>query len=370
METILSIESRWLSENNKRRQLWPLVLGAYAALVVHIVFLAVFFAHNVTPLFYFNLFSITAFALIIYVVVKKQAFRFSMMLATIEIYLHQMLATYYLGWDYGFQYYLLSIPVYLLLGDFRHRMTPVLISFFVVISIIAVYLFSLDHTPEYNLGNLEPWVSIINLVSVAILLAVYTGIFTTTSRALDTAMKQSQKDIELLYEAATIDDMTKLYNRMHSRTIIEMWLKQAYQDQKHFTVAFMDVDNFKQINDRLGHETGDDVLKHIARLLNDTIKENGLVARWGGEEFLVALPKAEETEAKAFLENIRQVIENNPFTGKNICTPLTITIGAVHLKNFRHKKELGELLKIADIALYEGKTTTKNRVVFRTSSQF
>ena len=302
---------------------------------------------------------------------KKQAFGLGMLVATVEIYTHQVLAMYYLGWDYGFQYYLLCIPVYILLGGFRLRTPTVLISLLIIFSLIICFVMSQYNVPQYNIAEHQEMINFLNLIGASLIITFYIGIISSTSSALNHAVKQSQEDIKLLYQAATIDDMTQLYNRMHSKNIIKMWLDQAYKEKKPFTLAFIDADNFKQINDNLGHETGDAVLQHIAKLLKSKIADtNGLVARWGGEEFLIALPNTPEHKAKDILEDIRATVASSPYTTDEFCTKLTMTIGAVHLANFNRKKELKDLLKTADIAMYEGKLSTKNRLIFRHISQF
>ncbi len=369
MDSILPIQQRWQNENRERRQLWPIILGAYSALIFHIGFLIIFFIYGVTPLFYFNIISIVVFALIIYVLLKQQAFRFSMLVASLEIYLHQLLAVYYLGWEYNFQLYLIAIPVFLFLGEFKNKLTPLLLSVLVIFSIVLAYFVSLEHSAEYDLGSLKEVAPIFNMVAIAVLLAFYTGIFSSSSKSFHNTLQQSQKDIELLYQAATIDDLTKLPNRLHAQNLIEMWLKQSIQDEKPMTIAFIDLDNFKQINDQFGHETGDTVLQHVATILDEQIREHGLVARWGGEEFIAAFPNKDEHEAKSILEESRKAVVAAPYHSNEICIHLSITIGATSCSAFEQPKQLQELLKIADIALYEGKTGSKNCLVFRSHAQ-
>lgn len=364
MDKVSSIQQRWLSENRNQRSLWPLTIGAYAALLMHIAFFVIFFIYEVTPLFYFNFFSIILFAGLVYLLLRQQSTQFAMLTASTEVFIHQLLAIHYVGWEYGFQFYLLAIPVFLLLGEFQNRIIPIALSFVVIISIPLAYFYAMNHEALYSMLELKPYFALINLVSISLVVAFYIGIFAHITRTSEDALTQSQQDIAHLYEVATIDSLTQLINRMHASNLINLWHKHAHKEKKPFTLALLDIDNFKPINDKFGHDIGDEVLKHIAAILNEEVGEEGLVSRWGGEEFLIALPNYSDKQAIEVFESIRNAIVDNPFTSDDICVFLSATIGATTFFNHDINHDISSMLKAADIALYKGKTGRKNQVVF------
>lgn len=364
MDNINDIQQRWLSENLKKRQLWPLTLGSYASLIVHIVFLFIFLIYSVMPMVILNVFSIIVFSIIIYILLKSQSFKLVMALAAAEIYIHQVLAVYYVGWDYNFQLYLLAIPMFFMLGEFKRILMPLIVSMVVLFTLVILYSYTLENQASYSMGEMIHVLPIINLLFTSFLISFYTGIFTASSRLAGDSLIQSQKDIAQLYDAATIDNLTKLKNRMYASSFIEHLIRQSQSEKKPLTIALLDLDNFKQVNDQFGHDNGDRVLQHIAEILESHDEDARLVSRWGGEEFLIALSNCAQSKAQTILEEIRKSIENTPYSNKNICIPLTTTIGASCLTDFDEHKNLSTLLKQADIALYQGKSNQKNQVVF------
>jgi diguanylate cyclase len=124
-------------------------------------------------------------------------------------------------------------------------------------------------------------------------------------------------------------------------------------------VAMIDADHFKRINDRFGHQVGDDALFAIADALRDVAGQCGLVARFGGEEFVIAHTITRPDEARRCLERMRQRIAEIDLRHEGETVPLTVSIGATH----KHGLTLDDMLQRADLAVYEAKTRGRNRVV-------
>jgi len=160
--------------------------------------------------------------------------------------------------------------------------------------------------------------------------------------------------------ASRIDPLTQLYNRRH----IEERLKEEYEvflrTGQVFSIMLMDVDDFKKVNDQYGHDVGDMVLKKLSETILKSVRNYDVVARWGGEEFLVLFPRltSDHTEDRAYA--ILKAAEENPFYYKETPIPVTLSIGVATIKS---NETIRQVIKRADDALYKGKSTGKNRVI-------
>lgn len=153
------------------------------------------------------------------------------------------------------------------------------------------------------------------------------------------------------------DQLTGIANRylLHQRLRQEM---SANRTAHHsFSIMIMDVDNFKQINDAYGHAVGDQVIQETASLLNAMIREQDLVGRWGGEEFLVICPQTPEQGAMQLAEQIRKQIQQHAFV---IDTKMTVSIG---VSEYLAGEDINACIKRADDALYEAKHHGRNQTV-------
>ena len=127
----------------------------------------------------------------------------------------------------------------------------------------------------------------------------------------------------------------------------------------HFALVMIDVDNFKAINDRFGHEAGDDVLRSLARMVQNHISDLHLVARFGGEEFVILLPATDLGEARLVADQIRTLIAARPFATDNGSIRVTASFGVVASSSGIEQRAL---MAAADAALYRAKAMGRNRV--------
>lgn len=159
---------------------------------------------------------------------------------------------------------------------------------------------------------------------------------------------------------ASHDGLTRLHNRRHfDQTVTqhaEMLQAQGY------CAAMVDIDHFKQVNDRYGHAVGDRVITHVAGLLRDGLTEDALLARYGGEEFAVVLPGMTPAAALECLERIRRRIAASPLRVENQQIPVTVSIG---LSPQLPSGEVEHCLRSADESLYRAKRSGRNRLVLR-----
>lgn len=165
-----------------------------------------------------------------------------------------------------------------------------------------------------------------------------------------------------LRQLATIDDMTKLPNRRHFLSELEAEHARIRRGAIPCTsVLMIDVDRFKKINDRYGHDAGDQTLRHIARLFRESIRSVDGAGRLGGEEFAIYLSGADSETATAVAERLRRRIEASPaiHDGKSIDVTISIGLNEISLTT----STIDDALKGADAALYRAKNAGRNRVV-------
>jgi diguanylate cyclase (GGDEF)-like protein len=159
-----------------------------------------------------------------------------------------------------------------------------------------------------------------------------------------------------LEQLATTDHLTLLYNRRKFDELLEYEIEKDKRYQLGLSLIYCDIDNFKNINDMHGHNVGDEILITFAMLLKESLRESDIVARWGGEEFIVLIPSKTADIAVKIAEKMRKSIEENVFL--NIGT-VTASFGVTHYINNDTKKTI---FKRVDEALYEAKENGRNCV--------
>jgi diguanylate cyclase (GGDEF)-like protein len=161
-----------------------------------------------------------------------------------------------------------------------------------------------------------------------------------------------------LTELATTDSLTRIPNRRATQDFFEKELSRAQRNNIEFSILLIDLDNFKQINDKYGHAMGDIALVKTARIFQSAIRKQDIVGRWGGEEFLIILPGTTEQNAQILAERLRSEIANAEFKNSTLTVIVTVSIG-IAFSN--HTDSMDVILKKADDALYVAKAT-KNAV--------
>jgi two-component system cell cycle response regulator len=161
---------------------------------------------------------------------------------------------------------------------------------------------------------------------------------------------------------AVIDPLTGIYNRRYASQHMLRVMERARETDGVFAVMMIDLDKFKSINDRFGHDAGDAVLREFSRRLQENIRGVDLVARFGGEEFFVAMPDIDHAAAAQAAERIRRAVENTPFPVPGGAIDVTVSVGVAIAGSADVDAEA--IIKRADCALYAAKDTGRNRVTF------
>ncbi|MBI5948064.1 MAG: diguanylate cyclase [Chloroflexi bacterium] len=165
------------------------------------------------------------------------------------------------------------------------------------------------------------------------------------------------KDLE---RTAYLDDLTGLANRRFARNFLSARQQEARDFGWHYGVVMCDIDDFKRVNDALGHDAGDDVLRMVGTTLGSAVRASDLVARWGGEEFLVVLANVSLADLARTAERMRVLVGESVCRAMGQAVAVTISAGAV-LAGAGERPE--DAVKRADAWLYEGKHAGRNRVM-------
>lgn len=164
-----------------------------------------------------------------------------------------------------------------------------------------------------------------------------------------------------LKERVEHDHLTGLYNRLALYRLLPRMLEEAQEQGKPLVVAMLDLDDFKRINDRFGHQAGDEALCFVAGLIKRILRNDDLAVRFGGEEFVIVLPATDFAKAMIPLERIlSQIAAEKILPGVD---GLTVSIGIAGYAG-RGSVDPDELIRQADEAMYQAKKLGKNRVVF------
>jgi diguanylate cyclase (GGDEF)-like protein len=159
-----------------------------------------------------------------------------------------------------------------------------------------------------------------------------------------------------LQQQADYDYLTGVYNRRGLTRSMATEINRVARYGTRLSFLLMDIDDFKQINDRHGHKTGDRVLQAICRLTRESIRQSDVLARWGGEEFAILLPEAGLQQAGLLADKLRAIIAAHEFDGVG---HITVSIGVAQ---YRLPEPEDDMLQRADMALYRAKGGNKNRV--------
>jgi len=177
-------------------------------------------------------------------------------------------------------------------------------------------------------------------------------------------LKQKNRQLEDMLtrveSLAIMDPLTGIYNRRRFETVFSSEFKRATRYKLPLSCMVIDIDHFKKVNDALGHQEGDTVLKELSQVVQSTIREVDTPARWGGEEFVVLSPNTTLENGLRAAERVRKAIANHDFTGMG-GKKVTVSIGvaAIPAADLDNQEKL---IHAADLAMYKAKKNGRNRV--------
>lgn len=214
-------------------------------------------------------------------------------------------------------------------------------------------------TETHPLETVSLLTSLSRIFSLDMSIAMGTYHKTSTARleALVSELRETQEALEV---AAQTDALTGVSNRKH---LIDSLKREIYRSKRFghpFTLMFMDIDHFKDVNDTHGHLFGDYVLKAAATLIADSTRPSNIVGRYGGEEFAAGIIECDLENAKIVAERLRAKMDQTEFSHDGITAHVTISIGLAQLSESSDTVE--DLIRDADAALYDAKETGRNKV--------
>lgn len=340
------------------------VMGTSFALV-HLFYLIFFIRINYLPMAFYNVVSVVGYMFFGMSCAQGVRFKQLYFFCLLEVPLHSVLCTLLLGWDYKFMLFMfgmipISFYIALFIEDFKHSiLIPAISSIFLTILYFVVRVAGENVPPimhktviskyEYYFTYLNTFFAFFMILSFSLLFSFEFSYiqkkYTTENIALDTY--------------ASYDTLTGLLNRRSIDSHLDQLYKEHYHDEEGFSVIMCDIDHFKSVNDTYGHDAGDYILKEVASVVSSEVRDNDIVGRWGGEEFLIILNKDKQTATK-LAERIRAQIETHEFNYKTTSLHITLTLG---VSSFHNGADIGSLIRSADKKLYRGKENGRNQVV-------
>jgi diguanylate cyclase (GGDEF)-like protein/PAS domain S-box-containing protein len=179
----------------------------------------------------------------------------------------------------------------------------------------------------------------------------------------DTSPESLRRRIALLEKLSALDPLTQLPNRRSMEAAMASRLAETRRYEVTFGVLFIDIDHFKSVNDRYGHETGDEVLRLVAKTLSRSLRPFDLSGRWGGEEFLVIILNVDDAYLEVVAERVRALIAQTRIPLDNDYLQVTVSIGGTPA---RMDDTPEALLNRADRLMYQSKMAGRNRVSLET----
>ena len=215
---------------------------------------------------------------------------------------------------------------------------------FSLISMITWYSLILYSEKEYSSGFIPLWNGLIRLTFFMFIVYALTNI---------------KEKLRLEELNADYDSLTGLLNGRGFRERLTILFPMLQRDEKKYTVAFIDLDNFKKVNDTMGHAEGDKVLKTVGEVMISNLRKSDLVSRLGGDEFIIFLPDTDINHSKTVMENMKQkldmaVEENN--------WPIGFSIGVCV---FDSATDTESAIKTTDAVMYDIKRTGKNNILYK-----
>ncbi len=331
--------------------------GCLVAAITHVAFGYLFWHHGVSSLAWANVASVLAYALSALLLRRGRTAQ-AIVLMLSEVTVHALTAVMAVGWESGFHFYLLVVIPIFLANQVNRWPVRILLALLVASAYMLLDIHWHHRPPAHPMpADVLTSLHTFNLGATIGILCVFTVLYVHLI---------SQAEARL-HELATTDSLTGLMNRRSMGAALQRLQTLRQRRPQPVTMVLVDIDHFKQLNDSHGHAVGDWALQAVADVLEIGVRDVDLLARWGGEEFLIALPDADLNAAAQVAERLRQNIAALRFPlrpsmkgGDVTEQQLTATFGLAALSP---QEAVEAAIHRADVALYQGKQGGRNRVV-------
>lgn len=189
-------------------------------------------------------------------------------------------------------------------------------------------------------------------------------------KELEEKIRELAKRNSVLEQLAITDSLTELYNKGYILQRLESEMIRSARYNEPISLIILDLDYFKKINDSFGHVAGDNILRKLAKILEESVRDVDIVARYGGEEFIVVCPNTSIGGAAILAERIRENVQNTIFHSGSFDIKLTISLGLSSMSSSSlagGEVNSSKLIEEADLALYKAKGSGRNRVAVHTN---
>ncbi len=330
--------------------------GAIAGLAAHVIFLVVVAFLGAELLAWFDAAGIVLYAVCVELA-RRDVQRLAAMVIQTEVLVHSALAVGVLGWDSGFQYYIFClIPLTIILprGSTARGVAFLVLCalLYVGLNLGARVMTPLHQVDAEALGALRAF-------NIAGTFAILSYLVLMLRRAIITVEGR-------LTDIANTDLLSGLFTRRHGLHLVEREMEHAERNGTPLAFALADIDGFKQVNDRHGHELGDHVVAAIGQRMRAGVRKDDMVARWGGDEFLLILPGVDGASARATAERVQQSVSTDPIRVSDLEIRVGMSFG---ITEYSPGETVEACIRAADAALYEGKRMGRGKVVLGTSGE-
>lgn len=265
---------------------------------------------------------------------------------------------HYFGWNIGVQHFLMLLVIMYFFSSYRTNLNKILFAVCIcTLRIILFYLYN-KRIPVWELSVAEEsLLQMLNTITIFGGISVISYIFSKDGQEMEGKLIEYNNQLE---KQANTDALTGLFNRRKAIDYMNTMIKNIGNNQS-FCLCICDIDFFKKVNDNYGHDFGDLVLKRISEVFREEMQGKNMVARWGGEEFLLLFPDCNGDDACIKLEKIRRHIKETKIEKENFSVSITMTFGVAE---YNFSDELDVTLKEADQKLYIGKEKGRDIIIF------
>ena len=236
---------------------------------------------------------------------------------------------------------------------FFHGLKRGLLEIVIFVVIISAIMFIPTDSIGYTVYSTEFKLRLIySFLTVTFLSALYEY---SREKSYKHTLELSKKYQQL----AHFDPLTQLSNRRDALCILKQEQSRILRSKEPLSIILCDVDHFKKINDKYGHNAGDSVLIYLAKIFTSNIREQDCVARWGGEEFLFILPQTADQSANILAEKIKDKVQNHLVNYEGEKINVTVSMG---IEQFNGNQSIDEIINNADKYLYKAKAAGRNQI--------
>ncbi len=350
------------SQTNYDAMRYSAILSGTA--IIHFIFMVFFYIMGVYPVAIYNTAIVIMYFYIAKIVSNIKLYTHLYLIVMAEVVLHSCLATLFVGWGFGFMFYLSSlIPISFYLAfsitSFRRRLIYPFVTagtVFVAYLVMRAVTFGMEPiSGKFPIG-FEVLFNYMNIIIGLSLTFVFSALFAVEVNSMQLRMETEQERLE---DEASYDPLTHFLNRRSMDERLNHTHRNAIINDMPYSLIMGDIDHFKIFNDTYGHDCGDFVLQNISRIISAQIRSKDSACRWGGEEFLILVNDGPDIAVEV-ANRIRAAIESFEFNYEGKALHVTITLG---VSGYYSSAKVKTLIEIADKRLYKGKSNGRNQVV-------